>query len=468
MSVLQVLFLAGLAVLIGFLKKGRSLVLLVVNVLLMYWLQPIQEPVNFVFWLPTIMLALIVIFWVITSAPEVRGWQVNWKAILALTVTVLVVDSSRHFAFDYLIAVDTPRIQWVVPILMTALFLVFASSRFGKFHSSIFVGAGFGLVGLLFLVKTPSAFSVILSWLTEIRGKAALVSSISWLGFSYVSFRLLHTLFDRISGRLPPLALMDYLNYVIFFPSFTAGPIDRAERFVHDLNNPAPLVEKDWLEAGMRLFLGLFKKFVIADALGWIALNEAYLLDARSAGWVWIFLYAYSLQIYFDFSGYTDIVVGLGRLMGIRLPENFNAPYLKPNLRQFWNSWHMTLTQWFRSYFFNPLARKMQTASRPLPASGMILISQIATMTLIGLWHGVTLNFVLWGVWHGLGLFLQNRWSEWLRPFSARAFAPVSPALIKYAGVFVTFNFVSVGWLFFIFSEPALVWTAFLRMAGAQ
>jgi len=122
---------------------------------------------------------------------------------------------------------------------------------------------------------------------------------------------------------------------VVFFPSFTAGPIDRLERFIRDLNDPVTLDRAGWLDAGTRFFVGLFKKFVVADILAWIALNETFAAQTYSAGWMWLLLYAYSLRIYFDFSGYTDIAIGLGRLLGVRLPENFNAPYLKPNLTLF-------------------------------------------------------------------------------------------------------------------------------------
>src|SRR5512141_411437 len=105
----------------------------------------------------------------------------------------------------------------------------------------------------------------------------------------------------------------------------------------------------------------------------------------------------------------------MGRLLGIRLPENFAAPYLKPNITQFWNSWHMTLTQWFRSYVFNPLTRAMRSSKEPLPTILILLVAQISTMALIGLWHGITLGFVFWGLWHGLGLFIQNRWSDFIK-----------------------------------------------------
>ena len=130
----------------------------------------------------------------------------------------------------------------------------------------------------------------------------------------------------------------------------------------------------------------------------------------KGAGWMWLFLYAYSFRIYFDFSGYTDIAIGMGRLLGVRLPENFAAPYLKSNIALFWNSWHMTLTQWFRSYVFNPLTRGLRSASTPPPMWLIILVTQASTMVLIGLWHGITWSFAAWGMWHALGLFIHNRW----------------------------------------------------------
>ena len=304
--------------------------------------------------------------------------------------------------------------------------------------------------------------------MATLRGKeAGGQSALAWLGFSYVAFRLMHTILDRLAGRLPSVTLAEYANYVIFFPAITAGPIDRLERFVSGLNAPLRLDADGWLDAGQRIFIGLFKKFVVADALAWIALNESFARDAQSVGWLWTLLYAYSLRIYFDFSGYTDIAIGLGRLLGIRLPENFDSPYLKPNLTQFWNSWHITLTQWFRSYFFNPLARALRSASKPVSPWMLILFSQVTTMVLIGLWHGVTMNYILWGLWHGCGLFIQNRWSEFARARYSQQALPVSLQRgVQFVGTFLTFNFVSLGWLFFALPTPESAWSAMLKLAG--
>ena len=173
---------------------------------------------------------------------------------------------------------------------------------------------------------------------------------------------------DRTTGKLAAnaIALREFVSYVVFFPSLTAGPIDRAERFAKDYCNPAAPQVADLLAGGQRIITGVFKKFVIADTLAIVALNGVNAAQASSALWIWVLVYAYAFRIYFDFGGYTDIAIGLGRFLGIKLPENFDRPYLKPNLTLFWNSWHMTLAQWFRTYFFNPVRVHCALGSCPV------------------------------------------------------------------------------------------------------
>ncbi len=273
---------------------------------------------------------------------------------------------------------------------------------------------------------------------------------------------------DRQSGRLPAVNLAEYVNYVCFFPALTAGPIDRLERFVPELRSPLPLRDHDWVDAGGRVVLGLFKKFVLADLLAVISISDGLVPYVKGAGWMWLFVYAYALRIYFDFSGYTDVAIGIGRMLGVRLPENFAAPYLKPNIALFWNSWHMTLTQWFRSYVFNPLTRSLRSAQKPPATWVVVLTAQVATMVLIGLWHGIAWSFAAWGLWHALGLFIHNRWVR----FSANRLptwmqSPRGQMAARAMGVFLTFNFVTVGWLFFELSSPELAWGALLRLIGS-
>ena len=215
--------------------------------------------------------------------------------------------------------------------------------------------------------------------------------------------------------------------------------------------------------------LGLFKKFVVADVLALIALNDANALQVRSTGWMWILLYAYAFQIYFDFSGYTDIAIGISKFMGIQLPENFSAPYQKPNLTQFWNNWHMTLTQWFRAYFFNPVTRWLRSWQKPMSAPAMIAFTQIATMLLIGFWHGVTWNFALWGLWHGLGLFIHNRWNDMTKVRAAEwAATPFRKNILNISGIVLTFNFVALGWIFFALSSTSASMQVFSMLFGMR
>ena len=236
------------------------------------------------------------------------------------------------------------------------------------------------MIAVLVILKTPvlsQQASIFFRTLANRSAEGALATDLRWLGFSYIAFRLIHVLRDRQTGRLPELSLAEFATYVVFFPSLAAGPIDRAERFAQDLRKDFRLTQEDTLSAGQRLVIGLFKKFVIADALALIALNDALAIQVRSTFWMWIVTYAYAFQIYFDFSGYTDIAIGTARLAGVKLPENFAAPYLKPNLAQFWNSWHITLTQWIRSYFFNPFNRWLR-GYRTIPQWAMMLIGQLS------------------------------------------------------------------------------------------
>jgi D-alanyl-lipoteichoic acid acyltransferase DltB (MBOAT superfamily) len=282
-----------------------------------------------------------------------------------------------------------------------------------------------------------------------------------------VAFRLIHTLRDRLTGRLPGLGLGEFVVYAIFFPALTAGPIDRIQRFTQDLRQGSPPDPASLWDGGQRIVLGIFKKFALADSLALIALDEVNAAQALTGWGLWALLYAYALRIYFDFSGYTDIAIGLGRLMGFALPENFERPYLKPNLTTFWNSWHITLAQWFRAYYFNPLTRALRTASRPLPLWTIILIGQVSTMLLIGLWHGVTGNFALWGLWHGLGLFVHNRWVEATR--ARLAILDRRPRLqrgLSIAGALLTFHYVALGWVWFALPSVERSWNVFQKLFG--
>ena len=452
----------------------RTNLLLAFSVLAVYWFQPLVPLRSFDFWLPSLTLGLVVLTWFITSrnsnGSSSGRLPQNSIALLIIAGLPALIALSRYFLEEPLLTAAPPPRFSIFLVFLIGLAIAIAlvrwlSQRFGWILSGVIIL----LVLLLIVLKTPALSlqaSIFIRALTNRSVESAAFTDLRWLGFSYIAFRLIHVLRDKQSGRLPPLDLAEFATYVVFFPSLAAGPIDRVERFAGDLRKEFVLTQEETVLGGQRVVIGLFKKFVLADTLALIALNDLLATQVHSTAWMWVIVYAYAFQIYFDFSGYTDIAIGLARLVGVRLPENFAAPYLKPNLTQFWNSWHMTLTQWFRAYFFNPFNRWMR-GSKAVPAWGMILAGQVATMLLIGLWHGVTLNFIFWGLWHGLGLFLQNRWSDFVRRrLPDLQQNPRVLSVLQIGGIVLTFHFVALGWVFFALSDPALSWQVIRKLLG--
>lgn len=468
MSIPQIVILASAAILLGQFRTYRAFGVMTFSAAVLYWLQPVQFPVTLTFWLPTCTLLLVVFLWFFVIREEEADWRQTLPVLLILAAIMLLFAATRFFHLEDVFITETPRIQIAGLAAGVMLSPVLLSIPWKRPQPRLYAAAVLGLLAMLVFIKLPLLQNQVLDLLSTVRGKVAPDGwiLISWLGFSYMAFRLLHTVLDKKAGRLPSVSLIDYINYVIFFPSIVAGPIDRLERFRRDFNEPVSLDSDGWVSAGSRFFSGLFKKFVLADGLKWIALNEYFVRDMQSPGVLWLLLFAYSLRIYFDFSGYTDMAIGLGRFLGVQLPENFASPYLRPNLTMFWNSWHMTLTQWFRSYLFNPLTRSLRT-NQTIPAYAVILITQLITMITIGLWHGITANYVLWGVWHGIGLFVQNRWSDFFRRRAASdGFTPAAQRGLNFLHIFLTFGYVSLGWLFFILSTPELVLKVLMRLIG--
>jgi alginate O-acetyltransferase complex protein AlgI len=480
MSLTSILILVGLALVIFLLSlwpRTRALrkpLLLVFSVGVIFWLQPALPIRGIDFWLPVATLALVALGWLLTSKAEERDIRTTLIGSSLVFGTVLLIALTRYVSLTGLITPSRPPQTFVVVAVLIAIvvvsFLLCLWSRRVPFRPAIMVAAILAILLVFVVLKLPALTQWTSALLRGWNGQSSELASsldLRWLGFSYIAFRLIHTLRDRQSGRLPAMALDEYFIYILFFPAISAGPIDRSERFLRDLRKPFIPAAEDLGVSSKRLVIGLFKKFILADLLALIALNSSNAPLLTSTGWAWILVYAYALQIFFDFSGYTDIAIGMGLLMGVRLPENFNAPYLKPNLTQFWNNWHMTLTQWFRAYFFNPLTRALRSAKKPVPVWLVILITQLSTMLLIGLWHGMTLNFILWGLWHGLGMFIQNRWSDWMRPLSARIQQkPVVNKLVTIFTTLLTFQFVAMGWVRFALPSVQSSLGVFARLFG--
>jgi alginate O-acetyltransferase complex protein AlgI len=463
MTLDYIIVFISLAILIGFVShpQWRVYLLYIASVVILFALQPILPIRNLDFYLPSVTLLLATSAWVLTTPNDARDWRRNWPALAILAGIILILGLTRYLGISLpILPSRPPQFTFILFFIFSAGLILLFTTLISSPGKILFLSVVLLVIVLLALIKLPFLslqLSVFLRFLNQQSLETASPFDIRWLGFSYVAFRIIHTIRDRQSGRLPAVTLAEYVVYIVFFPTIVAGPIDRLERFVGDLRRSYQRIFQDWGMAGQRIVIGLFKKFVIADSLALFALNANNSTQVKDWTWAWILLYAFSLQIYFDFSGYTDIAIGLGYLLGFKLPENFNSPYLKPNITQFWNTWHMSLTQWFRAYYFNPLTRSLRTLKKPLSVGLIMFITQLSTMVLIGLWHGVSWNFIFWGIWHGLGLFTHNRWSDWTKGY----FSNLSNRARNYlaiGGTLVTFNFVALGWVFFVLPEPGSVY----------
>jgi alginate O-acetyltransferase complex protein AlgI len=482
MTLIQILTFSILVLLVYWTTSQRIQVwlLLGLSVVAVYWLQPSTSIHNLDFWLPTLSILLTVLVWVLTQSDRRTDWfhrGPDLYAFLFLLGLILAIGLTRYLGpICCLTPTRPPELIKVILFLglVSLIAIILAWIVPGRRLPAVL--AVLLILGIFIVLKTDSLAQLTSVLLRTANGQSALLATgldLRWLGYSYLALRLIHVLRDFQSGKLPDYSLGEFITYVIFFPALTAGPIDRSQRFISDLRHhdeSEVSVQRDpnlLIEGGQRVLLGIFKKFVLADGLALIALNGQNALQTSSALWTWILLYAYALRIFFDFAGYTDIAIGLGRMAGIRLPENFDRPYFKTNLTAFWNSWHITLAQWFRAYFFNPLTRALRSQPRKLPAWIVILFSQISTMLLIGLWHGVTWNFAVWGIWHGAGLFIHNRWLDWARPRMAwLEVYPVWRRASQIASWFLTFNYVALGWVWFALPNLSLAGGLFRKLAG--
>lgn len=267
------------------------------------------------------------------------------------------------------------------------------------------------------------------------------------LGISFYTFETISYIVDVYLGRAKPVrSVLDYALFILFFPHLIAGPIVRSRDFLPQITRPKRF---NWnrLQLGLQLFLvGLFKKAVLADHLAGVADPIFANPGSYSSSMVWLGVLSYAAQIFCDFSGYSDMAIGVAHMFGFKLRANFNMPYLAASITEFWRRWHISLSSWLRDYLYIPLG-----GSR----GGAIATYRnlLVTMLLGGLWHGANWNFLIWGLYHGLWLALDRAWSLPER---------FGRGLLRPVGVVGTFLTVCVGWVFFR-AETLSAATAVLR-----
>jgi alginate O-acetyltransferase complex protein AlgI len=260
------------------------------------------------------------------------------------------------------------------------------------------------------------------------------------LSLSFYAFQALTYTFDIYRGDAKPSpTYLQYLASVCFFPTVLAGPITRVSSLIPQWKwkDAALLSGEEGSRALFLIGLGLAKKFLIADYLGNNLVNRVFDLPTLySGGDVLVAVYAYAFQLYYDFSGYSDIAIGTGLLLGIRLPANFNAPYRAQNITDFWRRWHISFSNWLRDYLYFSL---------PGPRTKVMpYVSLIITMAIGGLWHGLSWTFLIWGLIHGVGLAGFRFWQV-----LTKARTNTTSRIRRIAGSVFTFHFVLLAWIFF-------------------
>ena len=404
----------------------------------------------------------------------------DWLTLFVVFSAILIMALFRYVGADFRLTPSRPPSPLLVAVTALEVGLVFAALALilrRLPQRAVLNGAILAVIALFVAAKWPPATAAVAGWWRSLTGQnvaLAAPTDLVWLGFSYVAFRIIHTLRDRQTGILPDLSLRAYLSYILFAPAIVAGPIDRAERFTADYQALPALNGLDPARWGLGLWRvgeGLFKKFVLADLLaGGLSLTPALAESAQNPAALWLLLFGYGLRLYLDFGGYTDIAIGLGILFGIRLPENFDRPYTRTNITAFWRSWHITLSNWARFYVFTPLSRGLLRRRRPgasplLTPTTIVLTSHLATMLVIGLWHGITWNFFIWGVWHAVALFAHKQWSDrtrvWYRGLQTRPWIRRTVAVVFWM---LTLLYVMLGWVWFLMPTPQLALQTFAKL----
>ena len=279
------------------------------------------------------------------------------------------------------------------------------------------------------------------------------------LGVSFFTFKLISYVLDIYSGEIEPTQnVVDFATYIAFFPCILSGPIDRP-RFISQLKQKRNF-DYDQAVDGMRQILwGLFKKVVVADNCAVYVDNVFSTYTEQSGSTLVLAIILYSFQLYADFSGYSDMAIGVGKLLGFSITRNFNYPFFAPNVADFWRRWHMSLTSWVTDYVFTPLSFQFRRWGKV-----GIIFAIIINMVVIGLWHGANWTYVLFGVYHGL-LFVPLVLSGvFMKKDRLRTNRIGLPVLKDFFRILLTFGLVLIGWIIVRSESVGMAWEYFCRV----
>lgn len=334
-------------------------------------------------------------------------------------------------------------------------FLVYSKNINSLLYLVIFLIYEYMLIKVYFRLKIEKncdrvSIFVILSLFPLVISRILPILEIDYkfgfLGISYITFKVMQMLVEIKDNMIKEVNFIDYLSFMIFFPTLSSGPIDRSRRFIKDIEKTISKTEYlDNLGKGIEYILqGLVYKIILSqlifDKINII--SEATYTTKNLT----IYMYLYGFYLFFDFAGYSLMAVGVSKIFGIDTPMNFNKPFLAKDMKDFWNRWHMSLSHWFRDFVFSRLVFAMFKKKIFKSSLTTAMVAYIVNMTLMGVWHGINFSYLLYGLYHGIILaiteyfqktkfYKNNKNKKWF----------------EYSSIFITFNLVMFG--FFIFSE---------------
>ncbi|MGH2629912.1 MAG: MBOAT family O-acyltransferase, partial [Actinomycetota bacterium] len=323
----------------------------------------------------------------------------------------------------------------------------------GRKRAALAIGVGITLLPLLYF-KYYGFFSLNLTNGANALGLGAhlpLLQLVLPVGISFFTFMAISYIVDVYRGHTRPASWIDAFLYLSFFPHLVAGPIVRPDELIPQIEVRRDPRHIDVAEASWLILGGLFKKVVVASYLS-TAVVEPVFGDpsSHSALDAMVGIMAFAVQIYADFSGYTDIAIGVAKLLGFQFPQNFDRPYSARSLQDFWRRWHITLSRWLRDYLYIPLGGSKKGETRTY-------VNIVVTMVLGGLWHGADWHFLFWGLYHGVGQAI----GAWKRTHLPRR--EDTPMLV-WGQRLATFALVCIGWVFFRADSMATAFTLLGRL----
>ena len=365
-------------------------------------------------------ISFLALYWGLNAFPKIQNWLLLISSYLIVFsyswqfATILFVYTCIIYLFSILISSSKHAKTWLIIAIIVAIANLAVFKYFDFFRHE--------LQTLLNYLNIPILIP--------------LVSVLIPIGISFYTF---HSVSYLVSIRKREIAVANFWDFALFlsfFPSIIAGPINRAKDFLPQItvNQPRQIIEP--YRALMLIVVSIIKVYCLGELINenWVKPIFANPFEFNSLD-LFVGLYAYAIQIYLNFSGYTDLVTGISLLLGFRLPKNFNFPYLSLNLRQFWERWHISLSSWIRDYIYIPLGGNRKGFIRTQ-------INVLLAMLLSGLWHGSGLNFVIWGACHGIGIVVLNVGDRYLgREYLIKRFSSIARL--------ITWHYVCFTWLFF-------------------